>query len=210
MTGRSIPIAEVITTTLPRSLGLLAAALLIAVVLGSSVGLLAALHRRRRGSLIFLLVSIVGVSVPSFFAAFLLQSVVIRLTRMCGRPFLPVGGFGWDAHMVLPALVLAARPIAQIARITFVKLGEVLEQDFVRTAYSKGLTPHKVLFSHALRNASISILTTTGVSLRFCLCSLPVVEYFFGWPGVGFTLLKTIAHQDDNMELPRFRGQCSA
>jgi len=198
ITKRPIPITEVISTTLPRSLGLLGAALLIAALVGTSLGLLAAVHRHRRGSLIFLLASIVGVSVPSFFAAFLLQSLVIHLTRIVGWRLLPVGGFGWDAHIVLPALVLAARPVAQIARITFVKVEEVLEQDFVRTAYSKGLKLYQVLFSHAIRNAAVPILTTIGVSLRFCLCSLPVVEYFFGWPGVGFNLLKTIGYRDDN------------
>ena len=198
ITLRPILVSEVVLNTLPRSLGLLAASLLVAVLLGALLGILAAMRRHTHRSLILLLASIVGVSVPSFFAAFLLQSIVIRLTRMLGWHLLPVGGFGWDAHIILPALVLAARPVAQIARITFVKVGEVLDQDFVRTAYSKGLKSTQVLFRHAIRNAAIPILTTIGVSLRFSLSSLPVVEYFFGWPGVGFTLLKAIGRQDDN------------
>jgi len=141
-------------------------------------------------------------SVPSFFAALLLQLIVLRLMGFFGRAILPVGGFGWDAHIVLPALVLAARPIAQIARITFVKVSEILEEDFVRTAYSKGLATRQVLFSHAMRNAAIPILTTIAVSLRFSLSSLPIVEFFFGWHGVGFTLLKAIGRQDDNTTIP--------
>lgn len=202
ITRRPIPVSEVLSNTLPRSLGLLAAALLIATVLGVSLGVLAATRRNSRGSLAFLITSIAGMSIPSFFAALLLQLIVLRLMGFFGRSILPVGGFGWDAHIVLPALVIAARPIAQIARITFVKVSEILEEDFVRTAYSKGLATCQVLFGHAMRNAAIPILTTVAVSLRFSLSSLPVVEFFFGWPGVGFTLLKAIGRQDDNTTIP--------
>jgi ABC-type dipeptide/oligopeptide/nickel transport system permease component len=137
--------------------------------------------------------------VPSFFAALLLQLGAIRMTRALGYRVLPVGGFGWDRHIILPALVLAARPIAQIYRVTYVTIGEVLGQDFVRTARSKGLRELLVMGRHVMRNAAIPILTTIGMSLRFSLSSLPVVEFFFGWPGVGFTLLKSISRQDDNL-----------
>jgi len=201
-TMRSVPVIEVVTATLPRSLGLLAAALLVATLIGVTLGIWAAGRRHSGWSLAILLASITGVSVPSFFAAFLLQVLVTRWTRMVGHPVLPVGGFGWDKHIILPALVLAARPIAQITRVTFVSVGEVLGQDFVRTAYSKGLSSRRVLFRHVIRNAAIPILTTVGVSLRFSLSSLPVVEFFFGWPGVGFTLLKAISRQDDNLTVP--------
>lgn len=202
ITRRPIPVSKVVSNTLPRSLGLLTAALLVATVLGVSLGVLAATRRNSRGSLAFLITSIAGMSIPSFFAALLLQLIVLRLMGFFGRSILPVGGFGWDAHIVLPALVIAARPIAQIARITFVKVSETLEEDFVRTAYSKGLATRQVLFGHAMRNAAIPILTTVAVSLRFSLSSLPVVEFFFGWPGVGFTLLKAIGRQDDNTTIP--------
>ena len=202
ITRRPIPVSEVVSNTLPRSLGLLTAALLVATVLGISLGVLAATCRNSRGSLALLITSIAGMSVPSFFAALLLQLIVLRLMAIFGRYILPVGGFGWDAHIVLPALVLAARPIAQIARITFVKVSETLEEDFVRTAYSKGLATRQVLFGHAMRNTAIPILTTIAVSLRFSLSSLPVVEFFFGWHGVGFTLLKAIGRQDDNTTIP--------
>jgi peptide/nickel transport system permease protein len=110
-----------------------------------------------------------------------------------------VGGFGWDNHILLPALVLAARPVAQIARVTYITISEVLSKDYVRTARSKGLAPRRVMMRHVWRNAAIPIITTIGLSLRFSLSSLPVVEYFFGWPGAGFALLKAIAQQDDNL-----------
>ena len=110
-----------------------------------------------------------------------------------------MGGFGWDKRLILPTLVLAARPLAQITRISFHALREVLDQDYVRTAHSKGLSRGRVLFGHVLRNAAIPILTTVAVSLRFSLSSLPLVELYFGWPGAGFSLLKGIAQRDDNL-----------
>lgn len=196
---RAVPIVEVVPTVVARSLALLLAAMLIAAPIGVTLGIWASRWRNTRWSLLILLISIVGISVPSFFAALLLQMAVIRLTQVTGRTLLPVGGFGWDVHILLPALVLAARPLAQIARVTFVTLNEILEQDYVRTAYSKGLTDRLVMNRHVLINAAVPVLTTLGISLRFSLSSLPVVEYFFGWPGMGFTLLKSISLQDDTL-----------
>jgi ABC-type dipeptide/oligopeptide/nickel transport system permease subunit len=112
---------------------------------------------------------------------------------------LPVGGFGWDLHLLLPALVLSARPLAQITRVTYITVSEILSQDYVRTAHSKGMPDGLVMVRHVLVNAAVPVLTTLGVSLRYSLVSLPVVELFFGWPGIGFTLLKAISKQDDNL-----------
>ena len=196
--SRPIPVARIISETLPRTLGLLAGSLLLSALVGISLGILAATRRNEGGSLILVISSVAGMSLPSFFTALILQLVVVRLARITGLAILPVGGFGWDEHLILPMLVLAGRPIAQTARITYVKMREVLAMDFVRTAYSKGLANRRVIIRHAIRNAAIPILTTLTVSLRFSLSSLPVVEYFFGWPGIGLILLKSIARQDDN------------
>ena len=198
VTSRPTSVARIVSETLPRTLGLLAGSLLLSALVGISLGLVAATRRNEGGSLILVISSVAGMSLPSFFTALLLQLAVVRLARATGLSLLPVGGFGWDEHLVLPVLVLAGRPIAQTARITYVKMREVLATDFVRTAYSKGLTKRRVIIRHAIRNAAIPILTTLTVSLRFSLSSLPVVEYFFGWPGVGLVLLKSIARQDDN------------
>ena len=192
------PVSEVIAERLPNSLGLLALSLLLAALVGCTLGVLAA-RSGPRWSLGVLLITLFGISVPSFFAAFLLQWGAISYTRWQGRPLLPVGGFGWDRHLVLPVLVLAARPIAQITRIAFVSVQEVLAQDYVRTAQSKGLRDARVMAVHVFRNAAIPVLTTVGISLRFALSSLPLVEFYFGWPGVGFSLLKGIAQRDDNL-----------
>lgn len=194
------PVPEVLRERVPRSLGLLAISLAFSALVGILLGFAAA-RSRRLGSLGILLTTLIGVSVPSFLAAFLLQWAVTSYTRAAGRAVLPVGGFGWDAHLVLPALVLAARPIAQITRITFVTVREVYAQDYVRTAFSKGLHPYSIMWSHVLRNVAIPVLTTIMVSLRYSLSSLPVVELYFGWPGAGFSLLKGISQQDYNLTI---------
>jgi peptide/nickel transport system permease protein len=197
---RAIRVADVLWPTLSKSLGLLGASLVAAVLLGVPLGAWAARRRRSNVSLVTLLLSLAGMSLPSFFVALLLQMAMIKWVRTFGgRSPLPVGGFGWDTHLVLPALVLATRPLAQIARVTFISLSNVLDQDYVRTAHSKGLSPRSVWRRHVYRNAAIPILTTLLTSLRFSLSSLPVVERFFSWPGIGFNLLRSIARQDDNL-----------
>lgn len=196
---RPVPIIDMVPEIIVRSLGLLLASLLVSTSVGVVLGVWAARRRYSLRSLVVLAASIIGVSLPSFFAALLLQMGVIRLTQTVGKTLLPVGGFGWDLHLVLPALVLSARPLAQITRVTFITVSEILAQDYVRTAHSKGLTERVVMVRHVILNAAVPVLTTIGVSIRYSLVSLPVVEFFFSWPGIGFTLLKAIAKQDDNL-----------
>lgn len=198
-TGLPSPVIEVIPELLAKSFGLLAVSLTLAAIVGITLGLLAAYQRRTGWSLTIIVLSIVGVSIPSFFAALLLQLLLIQWTRKTGSPLLPLGGFGWDKHLILPALVLAARPVAQITRVTFLSIQTILKQDFVRVAHAKGLRGSTVLWRHVVRNAAIPVLTTIGLSLRFSLSSLPVVEFFFGWTGLGFVLLKAISQKDDNL-----------
>ncbi len=195
---RPRPMGEVIVERMSRSLGLLFIALAVAAVLGVIFGMRAARSGSKR-SLGIILATILGVSAPSFFLAFLLQWGVTAWTRWSGDAILPVGGYGWDAHLVLPVIVLMARPLAQITRVSFVTLSDVLSQDYVRTARAKGLRNSQVIWSHVMRNAAIPILTTVGISFRFALSALVVIELYFGWQGAGFTLLKSISQGDDNL-----------
>ncbi len=192
---RRAPVSEILADTYGKSLGLLIVALAIAATAGVSAGLFAALRERSPLALATLVVTLLGISTPTFFAALLWQVAEITFYRSAGFRLLPVAGFGWDAHLVLPALVLAARPLAHITRVTLVSLRQVLDQDYIRTAVAKGLPQPLLWQRHALRSAAVPILTGVGVSLRFALGSLPVVEYFFDWPGLGATLLAGIRQQ---------------
>ncbi len=193
---RPVDVGDILPGIVLRSLGLLTASMLVAIAIGIPIGIWAALRKHRGWSVATLSISLVGISLPSFFLALVLQLGVIQLTALSGRTVLPVGGFGWDAHILLPALVLAARPLAQTTRITHTTFRDVLTTDYIRTAHSKGLTPSWVMRKHILRNTAIPILTTIGLGLRFALISLPVVEYFFGWQGLGYYLLKAISVQE--------------
>jgi ABC-type dipeptide/oligopeptide/nickel transport system permease component len=101
--------------------------------------------------------------------------------------------------VTFPALVLAARPTAHITRVTFVTISEVLEREFIRTARAKGLDSRLVFLRHTLPNAGVSVLTAVVVSLRFALGSLPVVEVFFDWQGLGVTMLNGIRGRNLNV-----------
>ena len=183
-------VRDILRDAFVNSMGLLAFALSGAALAGLLLGGTAAL--RKQASLGTLTLTIIGISAPSFFVALLLQRVVIWHTRTYGQT-LSVGGFGWDyEHMLLPVLVLSARPLAYLTRSSFLSFGRIMEEDFIRTAFAKGLRRHTVINVHALRNIAIPVLTAIGVSLRFSLGSLPVVEFFFGWPGMGFHLLNAI------------------
>lgn len=196
-----VSIIEILPEIAKRSLGLLFAALAVAVLIGVPLGIWAAVRRNTPWALMTVVGSIAGISMPSYFAALLLQIGAIKLAQHFGRTVLPAGGFGWDLRLLFPAIVLALRPLAQITRVTFISISEVFSQEYVRTARSKGLGARRVLIWHVLRNASLPILTTISLSLRFSLSSLPVVEFFFGWKGLGYHLLSSISSHDDNFTI---------
>lgn len=183
-------VSSIIRPSFINSMGLLLISLAGAVFIGSILGGLAAL--RQQASLGTLTLTIIGISLPSFFVALLLQRAVIWHSNTFGQTF-SVGGFGWDyQHMLLPVLVLAARPLAYLTRSSFLSLGHIMQEDFIRTAFAKGLRRFTVVNIHALKNIAIPVLTAIGVSLRFSLGTLPVVEFFFAWPGMGYQLINAI------------------
>lgn len=184
---------QLVLKTFTNSAGLLLVAMAFASFAGVVVGFLAARTRSRLASSLVLVFSILGMSTPSFIFAMLMWVINIQvINRFFELKALPPTGFGWDLHLLMPALVLAARPFAQIAQITYISLRDILKEDFIRTAHAKGLSNRLVYNRHALRNILIPVLTTIGTSLRYSIASLPVVEFFFLWPGIGLTLLQAI------------------
>ena len=183
---------QVVSETLKASAVLLLLSLGLALLIGLPLGIVAALAKRKTSSALVMLFSVLGVSTPSFLFAMFLWVVNIWVHHTFDITVLPSGGFGWDAHLILPTIVLAMRPLAQIAQVTYVSMRDILGQDYIRTAYSKGLSRRLVRNVHALPNILIPTLTTLGSSLRYSLASLPVVEVFFEWQGVGLMLLDAI------------------
>lgn len=198
-----IDVKELLRLSFSASMGLLLAAALISAIVGIFLGIFVALSKRRIFTFSVLAVTIIGISLPSFFAAMLLQNGIIVYFREFDRRLLSVAGFGWDyKHMLLPIIVLAARPIAYLMRTAYIMLQRTLQEDYIRTAYSKGLGRSYVVNVHAMRNIAVPILTAIGVSWRFSLGILPVVEYMFAWPGMGLRMLEGINSQQISMVVP--------
>jgi peptide/nickel transport system permease protein len=188
--GGEVELAVDWKEALSRSLGLLTTSLAIGISSGLILGAFAALHRHSRLSSIIISLSVIGVSTPSYVVAMFLIWMVVWIFQRTGVRILPVFGFGWDERLIMPAIVLAARPMANMVRLSFSTLTDVFEADYVRTAHSKGLPPLAVFLHHVLKNAGIPLLTTAAVSLRFSLSTLLIIEYIFNWSGVGLALLR--------------------
>jgi len=196
----NIAIWDLLKDTYVKSMGLLGVALLASALLGTSIGVSAALIKNKRTVLAILVLTILGVSTPSFFAGLLLQQGELRYLAIFGSPLVKMAGFGWDFdHMLMPVLVLMARPLAYVTRTSFIALDRIMEENFIRTAYAKGLYRRRVVTVHAMKNIAIPVLTAIGVSLRFSLSTLPVVEFFFSWPGVGLRLLEAINARQERL-----------
>lgn len=174
--GDRRPVGEILLDAYPKSVGL------IGIAVGGGGALLA--------------MSILAISTPSFLIAILLVLYGAELNARTGVRLWPTFGFGWDDHLIVPALALGARPFAQIANVSFVALTEVLGRDYVRTARAKGLLESTVLVRHALRNSAVPILGAISVGISIGLASLPAVEAIFEWQGIGFLLTLSIRRFD--------------
>jgi peptide/nickel transport system permease protein len=194
---RGLSLGEAVLTAVSRSAILLGAALLTAIVIGVLSGLAYAFTDRRSIRAAAWTVGTVGASLPSFFWALLLQLVVIFVYLRTQKLIAPVsGGFGLDAHIVLPAVALAMRPAAYVFRTTATALDEARHAPHVITALAKGLGPVLVASRHVTRNAAPSILAGLALGAKTALSSLAIVEYMFTWNGAGYGFVLALAKGD--------------
>ena len=191
------PVLDEVRDRLPATAELALAGLAIAVVLGVSLGVAAALRRRTWVDALAIAVALVGVSVPVFWSGF-----VLMLIFSLELGWLPASGRGTLAHLILPALTVGVASAAFIARITRGAVIETLSQDYVRTARAKGLAARVVVVRHALRNALLPIVTVVGLQLGGLLGGSVLTETVFAWPGVGRMLVDAILARD----LPLVQG----
>ena len=194
--GQRRAMGQLLLDAYTKSMALVLLAVGLAAVLGITVGVLAAASRRARVRAILLTLTTLAVSIPSFLAAILLILGGAELNAHYGIRLWPTFGFGLDDHLIVPVLVLAARPFAQIASFAYVATEDVLRLDYIRTARAKGLVESAVVARHALGNAAIPIIGAVATGLSIALSTLPVVEVFFSWPGLGFALLQAIRRFD--------------
>lgn len=166
-------------------------AFIISIILGPALGSIAALYQNKLPDYITMIIAIIGISVPSFIFATLLVQFVAKQVA-----WLPISGWGTFRHSILPSLSLALMPIAASARLMRSSMLEVLGQDYIRTARSKGLSKFKVIMGHAVRNAILPVVSTLGTTLSGLLTGSFVIEKIFGVPGLGNFLISSVTNRD--------------
>jgi oligopeptide transport system permease protein len=182
---------DVISEGFPISLTLGLEALFIAIGAGVILGSYAAFKRGKWQDQGTMLLAVIWISVPSFILATILQYVFAMYFD-----WFPVARWGTFSQSVLPALALAALPTAMIARLTRSSMVEVLQQDYILTAKSKGLSSFQIITRHALRNALLPVVTYLGPLTANVLTGSFVVEKIFGIPGLGQWFVSSVINRD--------------
>jgi peptide/nickel transport system permease protein len=199
-------VSSIIAETLPNTTVLAVTSILIAIIIGIIFGILSALYKDTLFDRIISVISIFGMSIPSFFSAILFAwffgFVLHKYTHlnMTGSLY-EVDDFGEGQYMqlknlILPALVLGIRPLAVIIPLMKNSLLEVLSQDYIRTAKAKGLSMYQIIKKHALKNALNPVVTAISGWFASLLAGAVFVEYIFGWNGLGKEIINALNEKD--------------
>lgn len=205
-------VSEIISETMPNTAILAVSAITIAIIIGVFFGILSALYKDTFFDRLISIISTLGMSVPSFFSAILFAwffgFVLHKYTdlNMTGSLY-EVDDFGEEIYiqwknLILPSIVLGIRPLAVVIQLTRNSLLEVLNQDYIRTAKSKGLSTFKVIKTHALKNSLNPVVTAISGWFASMLAGAVFVEYIFNWNGLG----KEIVNALNSLDLPVIMG----
>lgn len=192
--GRSV--TETIATTSPISGMVGGIALFFGVTIGVVLGIVAALHKNRWPDYIVMFIAILGVTIPVFVLASLIQYLFAVKWQL-----LPASGWGKPENMILPVIVMAFGPIASYARYVKSSMLDTLEQDYVLTARAKGLSEGKVIRRHVLRNSMLPAVTMLSGSIVGIFTGAFVTERMFAIPGIGYYYVNSINNHDYTMIL---------
>jgi ABC-type dipeptide/oligopeptide/nickel transport system permease component len=202
-----VPALGLILERLPATVELATSAIFISFCLGVGLGVLVSLKPYAMRNRLIMAGSLFGISIPTFLTGILLImifAVYLGALPSFGRGetvnigywrtgFLTLSGIG---HLILPAFTLGMYQLAVLLRLTRAGMREVLGEEYIKTAWSKGLPPRKVIFKHALRNALIPVVTMTGLQFGELIAFSIVTETIFQWPGMGNLLLTSIYETD--------------
>ena len=184
-------VAELIASRLPATLLLMVAAIFCELLLGVTMGIVAALTRGRLADQALMIGSFLAVSAPQFVVSLLLLYVfAVKLG------WFPIGGYGTFAHLVLPALTLGLLGSGWYSRMMRSSMIDVLRADYIRTARAKGLGRSRVVLRHALPNAILPVIAMIGIDIGVFMGGIVVVESVFGWPGIGQLAWQAIQRVD--------------
>ncbi len=201
--GRSIqsgrPVLSMVMTAMVPTMQLGLAALLISLVIAIPAGVISAARRNSVADYSVSLISLAGLSLPSFWLAILLVLFLsIRLQIFPSSGYVPIGEdpVGALRHITLPAITLGVAMAASTMRMTRAAMLDVLNADYIRTARAKGLPFRRVVWKHALRNALIPVTTLVGLQLGQLMGGVVVTETVFAWPGIGKLTVDAIFARD--------------
>ena len=209
MKVRGRTVNDVINQSFLTSADLGARSIIFALVLGIPLGIVAALKRGKYQDRLAMIVAIIGISVPSFVLAGLMQKYFVDIHNgfLIDNGFLPeffrIRLSGWDSpeKKILPVVALGLYTVALIARLLRDKMIEVMGQDYIRLAVAKGVKPRNIVFKHALRNAILPIITIMGPTIAAVLTGSFVIEKMFSIPGLGKYFVDSINDRDYTMVL---------
>jgi ABC-type dipeptide/oligopeptide/nickel transport system permease component len=176
------------------TLGLLA--IFFAATGGVLWGALTALYRNRTPDIVIMFLVILGISVPSFVFAALGQLLLVNINAMVGRSLIPVAGWGTIWHMLMPSLVLGLGTMALLTRLMRSSMLEIINEDYIKTARAKGLSPTRIFFKHQLRNAILPVITILGPQIAAITTGGFVVELVFAIPGLGRYFVQAVQQLD--------------
>ncbi len=200
------PVGEILLNGFVNTAILAIVAMAFAMVAGVIIGIICAVYKNTFIDRLAIVFSVLGMSLPSFFAAILFAWIFafvladITHLNMAGSLF-NVDDFGHGEHLqlknlILPAITLGIRPLGIIVELTRNSLLEVLSQDYIRTARAKGLSNYRVLTRHALKNAMNPVVTAVSGWLASLLAGAVFIEYIFDWKGIGLVIVKALEQYD--------------
>lgn len=208
MQERGRTVNQVIKTSFPVSADLGARAIIFGLLVGIPLGIAAAVKRNQKTDRFAMIIAVIGISVPSFVIAGLLQlyAVDVHKALLIDKLHLPIGRIlltGWDSgnKKILPVIALGLFSVAQVARLMRSKMIEIMDQDYIKLAIAKGVSPINIILKHAIRNAILPIITIISPSIAGILTGSFVIETMFGIPGLGKYYIESIINRDYTMVL---------
>ena len=195
-TQQNRQVNDIIRDHFPVSAMLGILAILFATTGGVLWGALTAIYRNRLPDIIIMFLVILGISVPSFVFAALGQLLIVKINSVVGYSLIPVAGWGTFQHMLMPSMVLGLGTMALLTRLMRSSMLDVINEDYIKTARAKGLSPVRIFFSHQLRNAILPVITVLGPQIAAITTGGFVVELVFGIPGLGRYFVQAIQQLD--------------
>lgn len=200
MTYRNRTVNQIIGQAFPYSFDLGMRALIFAIIAGIMLGVVAGVNHGKAWDTASIIIAVIGVSVPSFIMGSIIQYfITLKFQAFLGIKLIPIGGWKTEMSKIMPAFALGLSALAQIARLMRASMLDVINQDYIKTAKSKGLSQKVIIWRHSIRNAILPVVTVLGPLSASILTGAFVVEKIFNIPGLGQFFIMSVQSSDYTM-----------